>query len=135
MHVMKPYLILIALFGLCVHGSAQIQLSTYTFDADSGNKIRVEPLYGDSLSCSFMLQIPKVVKLHKHLYHSEHALIISGTGRFTLGEKEMDVKPGDLIFIPSNTPHRVVVTSNEPLKVLSVQSPFYDGTDRVLLEK
>jgi len=39
---------------------------------------------------------------------------------------------GGSIFIPQNTWHYVKVTSAEPLKVLSIQAPNFDGKDRVL---
>ena len=52
-----------------------------------------------------------------------------------LDEKEFVVRKGDFVFIPKNTPHSVKVISNVPLKVLSVQAPFFDGKDRVLLEE
>jgi mannose-6-phosphate isomerase-like protein (cupin superfamily) len=93
-----------------------------------------EKFASDSLSTSFIIWIKKEVKLHKHLAHSEHVVVIEGEGKMQLGEKEFMIKKGDIVFIPKNTPHKVVATSNIPLKVISIQSPEFDGTDRVLLE-
>lgn len=92
------------------------------------------PLYSDSLCSSFVIFIKKEVKLHKHLYHTEHVTVLEGEATMILGEKVFTVKKGDFIFIPKNTPHKVVTTSTTPLKVISIQAPYFDGTDRVLLE-
>ncbi len=92
------------------------------------------PLYSDSLCSSFVIFIKKEVKLHKHLYHTEHVTVLEGEATMILGEKVFTVKKGDFIFIPKNTPHKVVTTSKVPLKVISMQAPYFDGTDRVLLE-
>ena len=74
------------------------------------------------------------MKLHKHQAHSETIYVIEGTGEMRLGEKKCYLKKGDVLFIPENTPHSVKVTSDIPLKVLSVQAPEFDGTDRILLD-
>ena len=90
------------------------------------------PLYSDSLSSSFIIFIKKEVKSHKHLTHTEHVTILEGEGEMILGEKNFMVKKGDIIFIPKNTFHSLKTTSAVPVKVLSVQSPRFDGTDRVM---
>jgi len=51
-----------------------------------------------------------------------------------LGDKTIKVKKGDIIFIPKNTVHSLKVNSQTPMKVVSIQSPFFDGTDRVFIE-
>lgn len=89
------------------------------------------PLFGDSLCSSFCIIIRKEVKLHKHLHHSEHILVQEGEALMTLGDKQFRIKKGDVVFIPENTYHSVNVTSEIPLKVISIQAPFFDGKDRV----
>lgn len=51
-----------------------------------------------------------------------------------LGDKTFKVKKGDMIFIPINTVHSLKVTTSIPLKVLSVQSPRFDGKDRIFVD-
>jgi mannose-6-phosphate isomerase-like protein (cupin superfamily) len=92
------------------------------------------PVYSDSLSSSFVIFIKKEVKSHKHVTHSEHVYILDGNGEMMLGEKKFPVKKGDLIFIPKNTFHSLKTTSATPVKVLSVQSPLFDGKDRIMAE-
>jgi mannose-6-phosphate isomerase-like protein (cupin superfamily) len=89
----------------------------------------------DSLSSSFVIFIKKQVKLHKHEYHTEQVIVLEGEAEMLLGDKKIKIKKGDIILIPKNTPHSVTVTSVVPLKVISIQSPYFDGKDRVLLEK
>ena len=78
--------------------------------------------------------IKNEVKAHKHVYHSEHISVLEGTGIMKLGKKSFELKPGVVIFIPKGTVHWVKTTSKIPLKVLSVQSPYFDGKDRVMEE-
>jgi mannose-6-phosphate isomerase-like protein (cupin superfamily) len=94
----------------------------------------VKQISGDSLSTSFLIVVKTEVKLHKHISHTENVYVIEGRGKMRLGDHWLDIKAGDLIFIPKNTPHKVIVTSEIPLKVISIQSPVFDGSDRILLE-
>jgi len=111
----------------------QIHLSEKKFH-EAFDNIYSEKIAGDSLSTSFLILIKKEVKLHKHLEHSEHVYVLEGEGNMQLGNEWFKIKKGDLIFIPKNTAHKVVTTSEIPLKVISIQSPQFDGTDRILLE-
>jgi len=69
------------------------------------------------------------------MYHSEQVYVLDGEGTMKLGNKSFVIKKGDLVFIPKNTIHSVQCNSAKPLKVISVQSPYFDGTDRVLVEE
>ena len=97
--------------------------------------IYLRKLNSDSLVSSFVIFIKKEVKEHKHVTHSEHVYVLEGEGEMSAGEKKFKVKKGDMIFIPKNTFHALKVTSATPVKVLSIQTPMFDGTDRVLMDK
>lgn len=97
--------------------------------------VHVHKVSGDSLTTTFVIFIKEKVAMHKHEHHSENVFVLEGTAIMQLGEVRQEIKPGDLIFIPKNTWHEVIVTSETPLKVISVQSPLFDGKDRVLYEK
>jgi mannose-6-phosphate isomerase-like protein (cupin superfamily) len=107
--------------------------STDTILPSKGEKVKVTLIHHDTLSSSFHIIIPKEVALHKHLHHTEQVIILEGTGVMTLADKNFNVKRGDVILIPKNTPHSLKVTSKIPLRCISVQAPYFDGTDRVLL--
>lgn len=96
--------------------------------------IGVVPLFTDSLASSFLIWIKDEVKAHKHVYHSEHVYVLQGTGIMKLGEQEVTVKQGDIIYIPKNTIHSARVTSEIPMKVISIQAPFFEGIDRVFID-
>lgn len=91
--------------------------------------IKSMPAFSDSLCSSFFITIEQEVKLHRHNFHSEHVYILEGKGKMQLGEEQIMVQTGDLIFIPKGKAHGLKVTEG-PVKVLSIQAPFFDGTDR-----
>ena len=100
------------------------------------------PVYSDSLVSSFVIFIKKEVKAHKHVTHSEQVYVLDGEGEMMVGDasaslstsKKFTIKKGDMIFIPKGTIHSLIVFKS-PMKVLSVQSPIFDGKDRVMVEQ
>lgn len=93
--------------------------------------IQTHRLYDDSLSSSFLIYVRDSVPEHFHRDHAEQVFILEGEAEMMLGEKQFRVIPGDIIYIPRNTTHKVKVLSSKPLKLLSFQAPFFDGKDRV----
>lgn len=73
--------------------------------------------------------------MHYHATHTEQVIVLSGEADMMLGDQNIHIKAGDVVFIPKGTPHSVNVTSAEPLKIISVQAPLFDGTDRVMVDK
>lgn len=96
--------------------------------------INVKKISSDSSSSTFAIWIKQKVKLHKHVYHTENVLIDEGFGEFQLNDSIYKVTAGDLIVIPKNTWHGVIVNSKSTMKVISVQSPEYFGKDRIFKE-
>lgn len=99
------------------------------------DNISVERISGDSLSTSFLIWIKDTVPKHKHLFHSEHVYILNGSGIFYFNNSKKQVSQGDFIFIPKNNWHAVKVLSEEPMKAISIQSPAFDGSDRVFWQE
>lgn len=97
---------------------------------ESGFGIESKKLFGDSLVTSFLIFVEATVPGHYHEFHTEQVLILEGTGTIYLGKKSIEVNPGDFIFIPVGKPHAFVVKDG-PVKVLSIQAPGFDGSDRV----
>lgn len=118
---------------LCSNLTAQNILNTEALEPGNTN-ITNKSLFSDSLASSFCIIIKSEVKAHKHLKHSEHVVVQSGEGVMKIDDKEFTIKPGDVIFIPKNTVHSVIVKGKKPLKVLSIQSPNFNGDDRVMME-
>lgn len=117
-------------FLFCYRLSAQESLDTIKAPAAYEN-VYSRPLHSDSLVSSFVIFIRNEVKMHRHENHSEHVYVLEGNGEMTLGDKTFKVKRGDMIYIPKNTFHGVKTMSKMPLKVISIQAPYFDGKDRI----
>lgn len=132
---MKHFLILLSvLFSKPVFSQLHLQTDTLTPPTTFEN-VYVYPVQHDSLQSVFVIWIKKEVKLHYHQDHTESVIILDGRATMLLNGKELEVKKGDYIFIPKQTPHAVTkVHGRKPLKVLSIQAPYFDGKDRILVE-
>ncbi len=137
---MKKLLFLFAAIIFCSQLKAQ---NIKMFQTDSLSKIGddttfeniyVKKIADDSLSTSSVIVIKKEVKLHYHANHTENIIIISGEADMVINNLLVSVRKGDMINIPANSLHSVKVTSAKPLKVISIQSPHFDGKDRIYME-
>jgi mannose-6-phosphate isomerase-like protein (cupin superfamily) len=118
-----------------LRGYAQSIVSIDTLKAPlSYNEVYAQKVFTSTNQTSFVIWIKTKVKKHKHLNHTELIQVLEGTGSMTLGKETFGIKKGDFIVVPEDTEHAVVVTSREPLKVLSIQTPEFDGTDRIWVE-
>ena len=89
----------------------------------------------DSLQSSFVIWIKGRVTEHYHQAHSENIYVLEGKAEMTINGEKRIIRKGDYITIPMNTRHAVTkVLSRKPLKVLSIQSPRFDGTDRIFVK-
>ncbi len=72
---------------------------------------------------------------HRLINTSETYYILQGQGRVFLGEDyEQDVKPGDTIKIPENTPQRITNTGEEDLLFLCFCIPAFGAASYEELE-
>ncbi|MFI8305049.1 cupin domain-containing protein [Streptomyces sp. NPDC085927] len=60
---------------------------------------------------------------HRHAQHDEGFYIISGTVRFTVGDKDYDATAGTLVMVPPGAPHTFANTTGEPAVMLSTFTP------------
>ena len=98
------------------------------------DNISITKLSTNTDATTFAIWIKKKVKIHKHINHTEHVYIKQGKGKFQLADSLYNVKTGDLIIVPKNTWHGVIVESKNPMKVISIQSPEFFGKDRVFIK-
>lgn len=70
---------------------------------------------------------------HYHADANELQYIIEGTGSFWLGDKEVQIKPGDLVIIPKGVHHAGSKPSTGRFKALAIKLPPQrsDDTKRV----
>lgn len=127
---MRIILFCFLLFNVVAHSQSIIGLDSVLSPPKNFENVHVEKLFGDSLSTSFMIWVKDTVATHRHNWHSETIHVFEGKATMYMNGKRQIIKAGDNIFIPKKTWHAVKVTSDEPLKVISVQSPGFFGEDR-----
>ena len=126
---------LIVIFSLLIRFSIVSQ--SYVSDLNKVNpdlffdNIHVKKLSSDVDATTFAIWVKQKVKIHKHVNHVENIYVSEGSGIFQLEDSTFNINSGDLIVVPKNTWHGVIVSSKKPLKVLSIQSPEFIGNDRV----
>jgi mannose-6-phosphate isomerase-like protein (cupin superfamily) len=74
------------------------------------------------------------VPKHMHPNANEIQYILEGTGTIWLGDKEVQVKPGDLIVIPHGTAHGGTKPDGRPLKAIAIKTPPQTPDDVKMLE-
>jgi quercetin dioxygenase-like cupin family protein len=70
------------------------------------------------------------VPKHMHPNTNEMQYILEGTGTIWLGDKQVTVKPGDLVVIPKGTAHG---GTSAPLKAIAIKTPPQAPDDTKLL--
>jgi mannose-6-phosphate isomerase-like protein (cupin superfamily) len=70
---------------------------------------------------------------HLHPNANEIQYILEGTGTIWLGDKEVKVKPGDLVIIPHGTPHGGSKPDGRTLKAITIKTPPQTPDDVKLL--
>ena len=99
-------------------------------DSTSFSNVFVKKLGEDNNQSTYAIWVKNEVKPHYHANHTEYIQVVSGKGRMTLNNKTFDIKKGDAVLIPKDSVHSVITLSRKPLKVISVQSPIFNG-DRI----
>ncbi|MDT8412009.1 MAG: cupin domain-containing protein [Vicingaceae bacterium] len=132
---MKSVLIITLL--LCTTlGFAQEKQSLETIEPEVAyENIHVVSIYENEHASYYLIWIKQSVTSHKHIEHTESITVIDGTGIMTIGEQQFEIKKGDFFIIPKGTFHSLKVSSETPVKVLSVQMPKFNKEDRVFEEK
>jgi mannose-6-phosphate isomerase-like protein (cupin superfamily) len=71
----------------------------------------------------------------KHLHANAHEIqyILEGTGTIWLDDKEVRVKPGDLVIIPKGTPHAGTKPDGRTIKAIAIKTPPQAPDDVKLL--
>lgn len=60
---------------------------------------------------------------HRHRRHDEGFYILSGTVRFTVGDKDYDATAGTLVMVAPGTPHTFANLTGQPAVMLSTFTP------------
>ncbi len=73
------------------------------------------------------------VPKHLHPNANELQYVLEGTGTMWLGDKEVTVKPGDLVVIPKGTPHGGTKQNGRSIRTIAIKSPPQAPDDVKLL--
>ena len=73
------------------------------------------------------------VPKHMHPNTNEFQYILEGTGTIWLGDKEVTVKPGDLVVIPKGTPHGGSKPNGRAIKAIAIKTPPQAPDDTKML--
>ncbi len=94
-------------------------------------KVERVPFKGDALDTQ-MLRIPshKNNEKHKHA-HETVFYVLKGEGKIQINESEVDMKAGDVVFVPRWAVHQTFNTAAEELHILAVSDMGL--TDRAYL--
>ena len=63
------------------------------------------------------------VPKHYHANAHEIQYYLEGTGSIWLGDKEVQIKPGDLVIIPKGTVHGGTKTNGDHFKAIAIKTP------------
>ena len=62
-----------------------------------------------------------ILSLQKHFHRSEHWLVTQGKPKITLNKKKFTLKPGENIYIPLGSIHRIENPGRKPVKIIEAQ--------------
>jgi mannose-1-phosphate guanylyltransferase/mannose-6-phosphate isomerase len=72
------------------------------------------------------------LSLQMHHHRAEHWVVVRGTARVVLGNREMLLSENESTYIPIGTPHRLENPGKVPLSIIEVQSGCYLGEDDII---
>ena len=89
-------------------------------EGDTFKVKRIEVLAGKRLS------------YQKHAQRAEHWVVVEGTAKVTLDDRDITVQAGETIDIPIGSAHRVENPGDELLVFIEVQRGSYLGEDDII---
>lgn len=83
-----------------------------------------------------VFRVNKLVPMHYHAKSDTYLYVISGEGRYLLGDGDSRVvKEGDFIFFKKGTPHGVAEIMKKPFQTMAIDVPPRDQDDVVFLNE
>ena len=72
------------------------------------------------------------LSLQMHHHRSEHWVVVSGTGRVTVDDREVLLAPNESTYVPVGSKHRLENPGRVPLTLIEVQCGDYVGEDDIV---
>ena len=82
-----------------------------------------------------LIQTRGAIAPHYHARHDETVLVWEGKGTMRLGDEQIAVEEGSVVFIPEGTVHSFTPVDDRGAAVVSIFSPAFDGEDRVFIDE
>jgi len=88
---------------------------------------------GDRYQVKHLMVKPgAALSLQMHHHRAEHWVVVKGTARVVLGNKEMLISENESTYIPIGTAHRLENPGKVPLSIIEIQSGCYLGEDDIV---
>ncbi|MGB9630174.1 MAG: mannose-1-phosphate guanylyltransferase/mannose-6-phosphate isomerase [Thermodesulfobacteriota bacterium] len=71
------------------------------------------------------------LSLQTHAHRSEHWVVVKGTAKVTIGEKEVSLHENESAYVPKSTLHRLENGGKIPLEVIEIQNGEYLEEDDI----
>ena len=72
------------------------------------------------------------LSLQKHYHRSEHWVVVRGTARVTIGDREIITHENESAYVPKSTLHRLENPGRVSLEIIEVQNGEYVGEDDIV---
>jgi mannose-1-phosphate guanylyltransferase/mannose-6-phosphate isomerase len=73
-----------------------------------------------------------ILSLQKHHHRAEHWVVVRGTAKITVGEKELTLREDESTYIPLGVKHRLENPGCIPLEIIEIQTGSYLGEDDIV---
>lgn len=71
------------------------------------------------------------LSLQMHHHRSEHWIVVKGTAKVTIGDREIYIHENESAYVPKSTLHRLENPGKVPLEIIEVQNGEYVGEDDI----
>jgi mannose-1-phosphate guanylyltransferase/mannose-6-phosphate isomerase len=72
------------------------------------------------------------LSLQKHYHRSEHWVVVKGTAKVTIADRELFVHENESVYVPKSTLHRLENPGKVALEMIEVQNGEYVGEDDIV---
>jgi len=72
------------------------------------------------------------LSLQKHYHRSEHWVVVKGTAKVTIGDREIFTHENESAYVPKSTLHRLENPGKVSLEIIEVQNGEYVGEDDIV---
>lgn len=72
------------------------------------------------------------LSMQMHYHRSEHWVVVKGSAKVTIGNKETFIHENESVYVPKSTMHRLENPGKVPLEIIEVQNGEYTGEDDIV---